>query len=288
MTTSEPPLLRRIHARVMENQQRADALFVVRLQVPGLPLAQPGQFVQLSCGVDLTLPRPFSIFDSQPDSIDLFYRVVGQGTQRMAAWKKDHITPLLGPIGQPFTPPPAGGRALLVGGGVGLAPLDFFARQLARHRIPTTLLWGLESDMPFATQTEAEQAGLPEGLALSHLLAHHVPNRLSSLTARPGFFQGYVTDLTRHYLQQLSQEERDTTQIYTCGPTPMMAAVASVARHFGLQGQASLEAQMACGFGVCVGCVVPIQKDNGWNYRRVCVDGPVFSLAEVEWERIRY
>ena len=286
MTTPDAPLLRRIHARVMENQQRADELFFLRLQVPELPLAQPGQFVQLSCGDDLTLPRPFSILDSQPDLIDIFYRVVGQGTQRMAAWKKDHITPLLGPIGQPFTPPPNGGHALLIGGGVGLAPLDFFARQLAGHRIPTTLLWGLESDLPFATQTEPAQAGLPEGLALSHLLAHSIPNRLSSLTARQGFFQGYVTDLTRHYLQQLSQEERDKTRLYTCGPNPMMAAVASVARHFGLQGQASLEAHMACGFGVCVGCVVPIQKEDGWHYRRVCVDGPVFSLAEVEWERL--
>ena len=288
MTATETALLRRIQSRVLENRLLAETFFLLRLHTPDLPQAHPGQFVQLTCGPDLILPRPFSILDSHAsdDSIDIFYRVVGQGTQRMATWKKNHMVSLLGPIGKTFTPPPPTSHALLVAGGVGLAPLDFFARQLVQQGINTTLLWGIESDPPLPVQADPAQSGLPEGLALSHLSARGISSRLTSLTKRPGFFHGYVTDLTIRYLEQLSSEAQANTILYTCGPMPMMVALASVANRFGLRGEASLEARMACGFGVCVGCVAPMRNHDTWHYRRVCIDGPVFPLAEVDWERL--
>ncbi|MBF0462474.1 MAG: dihydroorotate dehydrogenase electron transfer subunit [Magnetococcales bacterium] len=253
---------------------------MLRLQVPGLAPAQPGQFIHLTCGPDLTLPRPFSILDSDSanQTIDLLYRVTGEGTQRMTTWQTGFVTPVLGPIGHPFTVPPTGTQAILVAGGVGLAPLDFLARQLAAQGIATTVLWGIETDPPFPVEPDPVQGWS----VLSHLHARGIPSRLAAMTPRVGFFQGTVVELAADHLQPLTALERKDLMLYTCGPTPMMAALALVAERFGLRGEASLEARMACGFGACVGCVALMAAGQ---YRRVCVDGPVFALAEVDWRQ---
>ncbi|MEO5363834.1 MAG: dihydroorotate dehydrogenase electron transfer subunit [Magnetococcus sp. DMHC-8] len=273
--------------RVIRNDPLGVALWQMRLHVPGLAEAQPGQFIQLTCGADLTVPRPFSILDSDPagQTIDLLYRVVGEGTRRMTTWPWEVTAPLLGPIGRPFTPP-TGPRALLVAGGVGLAPLDFLARRLALRGVQTTLLWGLEADPPWPVAHEPAGAGLTAGLALCHLRQQGIASRLASLTPRAGFFHGYVTDLAADHLQRLTPAERGDLRLYTCGPLPMMAALARVADRFGLPGEASLEARMACGFGVCVGCVARMRDGGAGHYRRVCVDGPVFALEEIDWQSV--
>lgn len=283
---TERVTLQRRESQVWANQRLSEDMGLLRLHVPGLQGAQPGQFIHITCGSDLTLPRPFSILDSQPahNGIDILYRVVGQGTQRMATWEKGYRTPLLGPIGRPFTPPPTGTRILLVAGGVGLAPLDFFARQQAARGLSVTLLWGIESDPPFPATEDHARPGLAKGLALSHLLDQGIHSRFTSLTKRDGFYHGYVTELAAQYVEQLSPEERAQTKLYTCGPMPMMAALARAAATFARHGEASLEARMACGFGACVGCVTPLREAETWHYRRVCVDGPVFPLADVIWE----
>ncbi len=276
-----------LSGRVMDNGQRTDSLGLLRLHVPGLAMAQPGQFVHLTCGTDLTLPRPFSILNSHPEAqtIDLLYRVVGEGTRRMATWQPGFVTPLLGPIGRPFTRPPTGTRAVLVAGGVGVAPLDFLARRLVAQGVPVTVLWGLEAESPFPVAVDPGRAGLAEGLAVCHWQAQGIVSRLSAMTPREGFFQGTVVALAAEYVQSLTPEERGKVLLYTCGPWPMMAALAQVADRFSLRGEASLEARMACGFGACVGCVAWMRDGGAGYYRRVCVDGPVFPLAEVDWQR---
>ncbi|MBF0585026.1 MAG: dihydroorotate dehydrogenase electron transfer subunit [Magnetococcales bacterium] len=276
-----------IRAQVLENRLLTDGLWFLRLRAAGLEGALPGQFVQLNCGRDFTVPRPFSILDTHPanQTIDILYRLVGEGTERMTTWQKGFETPLLGPVGKPFSEPANGAKALLVAGGVGMAPLDFLARRLAAQGVATTLLWGIESDSPFPVELDPGRAGLEEGYAVRHLQSHGVVSRLASLTSRAGFFQGYVTELAAHCLQQWSPEERAAGMLYSCGPLPMMAALAQVANRFGMRGEASLEARMACGFGVCVGCVVWIGDAETGYYRRVCVDGPVFGLDQVDWSK---
>ncbi|MEO5340687.1 MAG: dihydroorotate dehydrogenase electron transfer subunit [Magnetococcus sp. MYC-9] len=278
-------MIRRIQGRVVENRNLHDSMWFLRLHAPGLEQAQAGQFIQLTCGPGLTVPRPFSIWDSQPTEqcIDLLYRVVGKGSRRMTEWQPGFTTPLLGPLGCPFMSPPAGTQALLVAGGVGLAPLDFFARQLAAQGIATTLLWGIESESPLPVAADPERETLSAGLALNHLQRLGVYSRLASLTPRPGFFQGFVTELAAEILQKMEPGQRRHCRLYTCGPEPMMAALAQVAERFALQGEASLEAHMACGFGGCVGCVARIREHGTDHYRRVCMDGPVFPLQDVDW-----
>ncbi|MBF0115167.1 MAG: dihydroorotate dehydrogenase electron transfer subunit [Magnetococcales bacterium] len=279
--------IRYLPAQVVWNERHGAQLGLMRLAVAGLGAVLPGQFVQLHCGDDLTLPRPFSVWASnrQEGTIDLFYRVVGVGTERMACWQAGEQRTLLGPLGRAFTLPETGGRIILVAGGVGLAPLDFLAREAVARGVEVVLFWGSESDSPFALQWDGEGDGLSAGMALTALQQLGVRSRLAALQERAGYFRGYVTDLAVAYLQQLSEGERARSRLYTCGPMPMMAVLAQWAARHGVVGEASLEAHMACGFGVCVGCVVGIRHGEKRFYRRVCVEGPVFPLQDVDWQQ---
>ena len=280
-------------ATVLFNQQLTERQLLLRLDAPkAAEEAEPGHFIHLNCHPNLTLPRPFSILDADPKegTLDIFYQVVGEGTTHMAGWQPGLQTTLLGPIGHGFKRPDPTRHALLIAGGIGYAPLDFFARRLRQWSIETTLLLGLEADPPFELMSASAPLSFEateNPLALRRLEDLQIPSRLSSLQNRPGFFPGYVTQLATEILQNMSEEKRRNTDLYTCGPTPMMKAAAQVATEFNLGGQASLEESMACGFGGCAGCVAPIREsDESWNYRRVCTDGPVFSLSEVMWDKV--
>jgi dihydroorotate dehydrogenase electron transfer subunit len=108
-----------------------------------------------------------------------------------------------------------------------------------------------------------------------------VPSRLATLAGFPGCFDGYVTDLARAWLATRSSEQLTEIEIFACGPTPMLAAVARLAREFALPCQVSLEEFMACAVGGCAGCAVAVQSAGGPAMKRVCVDGPVFDAAAV-------
>ena len=108
-----------------------------------------------------------------------------------------------------------------------------------------------------------------------------IPARLASLSEFEGTFRGYVTDLAREWLKSLPEEALSKVEIMSCGPTPMLKAVAKLAREFGVPCQVSLEEFMACAVGGCAGCTVLVQTDDGPAMKRVCVDGPVFDAAAV-------
>ncbi len=292
-----PQQICRTRVRVLFNRPLPGDQFLLRLYAPSLfHRMRPGHFVHLECHPSLTLPRPFSVLgiDEEEGAIDILYKVVGRGTRLMAEWDKGEETHLLGPMGHPFKlRDPAPRQAILVARGIGLAPLDFLARYLIDDGVPTMLLFGCEAGLPFPAASsrlpwpgEGDEA---PGKALSHLESLGIPSRLSSLTKRSGFYLGYVTGLLESTLEGLrAASGKLETTLYVCGPTPMMAAVADVARRFDLDGQASLEEHMACGFGGCAGCAAPIRQEpeEGWGYKRVCVDGPVFPLMDVDWARL--
>ena len=289
----QPAISNQITATVLFNQQLTDNQYLLRLHATEAAReAKPGHFIHLNCHPSLTLPRPFSIMDADPTlgTLDIFYQIVGEGSEYMSGWKAGQNTTLLGPIGRQFNKPDPERNALLIAGGIGYAPLDFLARRLKEWKVETTLLLGMESTPPFElsaakTPMDSEPVVKPQALARLEFLG--IPSRLSSLTAHPGFFQGYVTELAEKILQEMPEEKRSKTDLYICGPTPMMKAAAQVAEKFNLGGQVALEEHMACGFGGCAGCVAPIGKSqDNWNYLRVCTDGPVFSLSDVVWDKI--
>jgi len=228
----------------------------------------PGQFLMLRVADDSDplLARPFGISGFQRKKegaeVEIVYRVVGRGTGIMERWRPRQLTAFLGPLGRGFSLPPEGSSSLLVAGGVGLPPLLALARNMeALGRIDElSLVYGEASrdrlvdlgqeifpDVRTATCTEDGSCGT-RGL-------------VTGLLEKENCGQG------RH--------------LFVCGPNPMMKAVRELTADQCLSAQYSLEARMACGFGVCTGCAV---KVSSGDYVRVCREGPVFDGKELSEE----
>ncbi len=259
---------------------------IIRLQAQACAThARPGSFVHLQCDPQHSLRRPLSIMRVSPSSgwVEILYKAVGKGTRLLAQRKPGESISLLGPIGTPFTV--ACSRPLLIGGGVGMPPMIFLAEHLRGQKdVHPFVILG--SEVPFPFQPAPSQIlvpGLPnEVIAAQPLLdSWNIPSRLASLQGYPGCFEGYVTDLARHWLKSLNDEALAEVSLFSCGPHPMLEAVAALAAEFELPCQVSLEEFMACGVGGCAGCVVPIETDAGKVMQRVCVDGPVFDARQV-------
>ena len=268
-------------AEILSHQAFPGDQYLLRVLAPGCARrARPGQFAHLQVHPLRPLRRPISIMRASPEEgwMDLLYKVVGEGTALLAQRRAGEFIDLMAPIGRPFEVKER--RPLLIGGGVGMPPMVFLAESL-RHdgRSPFVIL-GSEAPFPFdARPSQILVPGMPDGVigAMPLLEDWGIPSRLASLQGYPGCFEGYVTDLARHWLQALEPEARADVGLYACGPHPMLAAVVALAREFGLPVQVSLEEFMACGVGGCAGCVVEVATDAGPAMQRVCVDGPVFD-----------
>ncbi|MCU7920224.1 MAG: dihydroorotate dehydrogenase electron transfer subunit [Candidatus Thiodiazotropha sp. (ex Epidulcina cf. delphinae)] len=275
-------------AEILTHQPFAGEQFVLRLLAPHCAAkALPGSFVHLTCDPLLSMRRPISIMRSstQEGWIELLYKRVGRGTALLAQRRLGEKISLMGPIGNPFKPTPDRTKPLLIGGGVGMPPMVFLADALRQDKgkQPFVML-GSEAPFPFRpTPSRIIIPGLPEGVIAGMPLLDDwgIGSRLASLEAYPGCYQGYVTELARHWLNVLDREARAGVEIFACGPHPMLQAVAELAAEHGLPCQVSLEAFMACGVGGCAGCVVEVQTPEGPAMRRVCVDGPVFDSRSV-------
>ena len=275
-------------AQILSHRAFAGEQFLLRVQAPQCAAkALPGSFVHLQCDPLQPMRRPISIMrvSRQDGWVDLLYKRVGQGTRLLAQRQVGTSISLLGPIGRPFKPSEGRRQPLLIGGGVGMPPMIFLAESLRSdaHKQPFVIL-GSEVPFPFTPRPSSLLVpGLPDGVIASMPLLDdwQIGCRLASLQGFPGCYQGYVTDLARHWLQALDTQARQEVEIFSCGPHPMLEAVAQLAAAFGLPCQVSLEEFMACAVGGCAGCVVEVATAAGPAMQRVCVDGPVFHASEV-------
>lgn len=275
-------------AEILSHQAFPGEQFILRLQAPQCAArALPGSFVHLQCDPLQPMRRPISIMrvSASLGWVELLYKRVGSGTRLLSQRKPGETISLLGPIGQPFTPSPGHSRPLLIGGGVGMPPMIFLADALRNERDKQVfVILGSEVPFPFSPRpSNILIPGLPEGVIASMPLLDDwgVACRLASLQDLPGCYQGYVTDLARHGLNSLDQAARKEVEIFSCGPHPMLEAVAQLAAEFDLPCQVSLEEFMACAVGGCAGCVVEVNTPEGPAMKRVCVDGPVFDARVV-------
>jgi dihydroorotate dehydrogenase electron transfer subunit len=278
-------------AEVISHEAHPGDQYVLRLRAPRTAEhAQPGSFVHLVCDPLLPMRRPFSIMRAGRDGwIDILYRVLGYGTARLAQRRVGERLSLMGPIGKPFAASHERPRTLLLGGGVGIPPMIFLAERLraSRERFFPMVMMGSEAPFPFTPRpSQIMVPGVPKGTIAAMPLMDDwsVPSRLASLQGFPGCYEGYVTELARHWLTSLSEVERREVEIFACGPLPMLAATAALAREFAIPCQVSLEEFMACAVGGCAGCAVRIRTPDGFAMKRVCVDGPVFDAMSVVFE----
>jgi dihydroorotate dehydrogenase electron transfer subunit len=277
-------------AVVVAQQPFAGRQYVLRLLAPRCAAAaRPGSFIHLTCGPGLPMRRPLSIMraDARAGWIEVLYKVIGRGLAELALRTPGEALSCLGPIGRGFTIHAVRPRVLLIGGGVGIPPIVFQAEALAAQpdgRWKPVVLMGSELPFPFeAVPSRLALPGLPREVtaAMPLLETQGVPSRLASLSGFPGCYRGYVTALAEAWLGSLTAAERGETGIMSCGPHPMLVAVAALARRYGLPCQVSLEENMACAVGGCAGCTVLVETPEGPAMKRVCVDGPVFDAATV-------
>jgi dihydroorotate dehydrogenase electron transfer subunit len=257
----------RLDAPVLANEAEGGPNRRLRLEVgASWPACEPGQFVMLSPGAlpaaprfDPLLPRPMAVFRRDGAALEVLYKVSGRGTALLAAARPGERVRTVGPLGRGFPLPEPGERALLVGGGTGIASLfDLAAR--ARARGPVGVLLGARSAADL--------------MAVDAFRALGVELRLATDDGSAGR-RGLVTELLSEALAE------GPARVYACGPTPMMRRAAELAAAAGQACLASLENRMACGFGVCLGCAVPRAAGG---YALVCRDGPVFAADGLRWE----
>jgi dihydroorotate dehydrogenase electron transfer subunit len=224
--------------------------------------ALPGQFTMVrgaEWGDAPLLPRPMSYLTGG-NTPSILIKVIGEGTLRMGRAEPGEPFTLLGPLGQPWRQPNAGRRVVLVGGGVGIAPLLFLARSLAESGAPK----------PIAIYGGRSARDLPLDDDLATLTDLQVTTEDGSRGTR-----GRVTDL----LGDLLGPDRE---VFTCGPDRMMAKVAELCASRDVPCEVSLETPMACGYGVCLGCPVPT-TDGAYVY--ACTHGPCVDARRVDWSR---
>lgn len=277
------------HAEILQHEAHAGEQYTLRINAPEIAAhAEPGSFVHLQVDPNRPLRRPISIMRTDPHSgtVDFLYKVFGEGTRLLSQRKVGEKLDILGPIGSPFVPHMERTRPLLIGGGVGIPPMIFLAERLRTIKGAYSPFVIMGSEVPFPFQSRPSQIMVPgvpaEVIAAMPLLEDWgIASRLASLQGYPGCFEGYVTDLARHWLDALTDEQRQEVEVFSCGPHPMLEAVAKLAAEYHLPCQVSMEEFMACGVGGCAGCVVEVQTEKGPAMKRVCVDGPVFDAKSV-------
>lgn len=264
--------------------------FVIRIEAPKCASrAEPGSFAHITCHETIPMRRPLSLMraDASAGWVEILYKVAGAGLHALAQRKAGDTLSILGPIGRGFTLNPARPRTLLLGGGVGIPPMVFLAERLKERkdaRWQPLVLMGSEIPFPFrAERSRRPVEGIPESYhACMPLIADWgIASRLASRSGFPGCFNGFVTELAQSWLKTLGPGELAQVEIFACGPTPMLAATASLARRYEVACQVSLEEFMACAVGGCAGCTVLVHTPAGPAMKRVCVDGPVFDAYTV-------
>jgi dihydroorotate dehydrogenase electron transfer subunit len=275
---------------VIAHESWAGEQFVLRVAAPKCALrALPGSFVHLTCDPDVPMRRPLSIqrVDAKQGWIEILYKIVGPGLRALSRRRPGDTISVMGPIGQPFRPDPKRPRALLVGGGVGIPPMVFLAEWMfAQPDAPWKPLVLMGSEIPFPFKARPSTIlvpGIPAGsiAAMPMLDGWGVPSRLASKAGFPGCYDGFVTQLADEWLGSLDAKAKGEVAVFSCGPTPMLEAMAKVAVKHDVPCQVSLEEFMACAVGGCAGCTVKVTTPDGPAMKRVCVDGPVFDARAV-------
>lgn len=272
--------------QVVETRQLARDTYLVRLECPEIAAAMtPGQFVMVRAPRrdDPLLGRAFAMYDvhddpqGQPNAIDIVFHVIGKMTSLLANIRVGDALQVWGPLGNGFSPRSVD-HLVMVAGGIGQTPFLALAKEYLGERQfgaadrpspqagRVTLCYGARSKDYLAGVEDFEALGVEVLLATDDGSAGH---------------HGLVTDV----LSQLLKSPTDgSPRIECCGPEPMMEAVSEVARQRKVDCRVSLETPMACGLGICFSCVTRVRMPDGsWDYKRTCVDGPVFPSDAIVW-----
>ncbi len=248
---------------VIENSALNATNFLIKVQSDTkLPEIKPGQFVNIEIkdAEEVFLRRPFSVFevDYEKNVISMIVKILGRGSRKLTEINVGSKISMVYPLGKTFTYPSANDKILLIGGGSGVAPMLFLAKESGLPVENVDILLGARS--------EEDHINVDDYKKFANL---HYASEDGSLGEK-----GFVT---QHSV--FTQNLKSYSKIYACGPDGMMRAIAKEAKVADVFCEVSLENLMACGFGVCLCCIEPTTKGN----QCVCTDGPVFNINDLKW-----
>jgi dihydroorotate dehydrogenase electron transfer subunit len=264
-----------VEARVIANTRLSPDYNVISLAAPEIAAAAlPGQFVMVKPGrgLDPLLRRPFSVFEVLRDGdtvagLTLLSKRIGVTTSMLFDAVDGDTVSCLGPLGRPFELVDSPTEAWIVAGGVGLAPFATLTEALLERDVKITLFYGAR-----------------KGNELFYLDWFRSRGVTLVLTTEDGS-AGERGRVTVPLERQLRGAAGSPVMIYSCGPGPMLEAVAHVAARYGVRSQVSVERVMGCGMGGCYSCVIPVREEaGGTHYVRSCLAGPVFDGAQLVWD----
>lgn len=236
---------------VDENIKIADNVFLMKLSGDTSAVLHPGQFINIKLD-GFYLRRPISVCDYDKNSITIIYKTVGKGTEAMSKLKTGTVLDVLTGLGNGFATSKSGSAPLLIGGGMGVAPMYNLCKTLIKEGKSPIVVNGFSSLGDIYYEKEFSELGVQV----------HITTADGSYGTK-----GFVTDVIKNL---------DYTYFYTCGPMPMFKAVEATAK---TSGQFSFEERMGCGFGACMGCSCKTKYGN----KRICKDGPVLEREEIIW-----
>ncbi|HEX9615265.1 MAG TPA: dihydroorotate dehydrogenase electron transfer subunit [Bacteroidota bacterium] len=245
---------------VSQVQEVADRIFVLTFESSYVAeTVRPGQFlnIRVHSGSDPLFRRPFSVSRIEGNKVEILFGIVGKGTAMLAAKRPGDVLNVLGPLGVPFGLHGSFTNAILIAGGLGVAPMPILTTSLKRDgkRVETFL----------GAQTSRQ------------LAPFHLENVHNATDDGSKGFHGTVVGLAEQYLKE---HPLQGAKMFACGPTAMLRAVSAFASKTGVDCELSLEGDMACGVGICQGC--PIERVGAARkYALVCVDGPAFNSKDV-------
>lgn len=252
--------------KILKNQKLAKDVYEMELEVPGIAKqAKPGQFVnlRLSDKLDPLLRRPISLhrIDVEKGTITMMYLVVGEGTTMMKGMEIGETIDVLGPLGNGWNTEAEGEHAVLIGGGIGVAPLYPLAKELLAKGKKVEMIIGAKSKEYLADCSVYEEMGAAVTITTDDGTAG---------------IKGFVTQALA---DSIAAGKCD--YIYACGPRPMLKFVEKLALEKNVPGQVSTESHMGCGLGICLLCPTKVKAGG---YKRTCTDGPVFAIGELDYE----
>lgn len=256
--------MRQLKVKILANDEVASGFYRMRVKSPHLAgESKAGQFVEVRCAdnAEPLLRRPLGVHRISKGGIEMLYEVVGKGTAILAGRQPGEGLDVIGPLGYGFETS-AAKSAILVAGGIGVAPLVALAEDLTKTGRKVSVVIGAKTKSHLLCEREFKSFGCTVRVATEDGSKGH---------------KGLVTEILQ---DMLVDADAPRATICACGPTEMLKAVAKIAADKKMACQVSLEERMACGVGVCLGCPVRVKAGG---YKMVCKDGPVFNAEEIEW-----
>lgn len=235
-------------------EQVNKSVYSVEFSSPTLTNIKPGEYVSILCE-GLTLRRPFSIADFENNTITILIKRRGKGTEYLSNLKVGNNIEFSAPLGNTFKIEHK--KTLLIGAGIGVAPLFYLNKELKTIGAETYFAAGFLNNNDIINESILDFVATDDGSNGN---------------------KGSICD----YLEQLLKEFKPE-KIVSCAPHPVLKFIAQIAQKYNIECEVAMEKVMACGIGVCRGCVIQVKKDNEIQNKTVCKDGPVFNAAEVVW-----